>query len=141
MHATGGKVSDKQITYENGTVQNEVVSTGSERLYRIPNGRYHIVNMPQSLDLRCSHLISISHYSEPWFAACIQTCANIPKRSKILDPQDPGSCGILDSIFSFCHGILKILAILLWDHRDLGSWTENICLDPGNPGSSLSKLS
>ena len=138
-------MSDKQITYENGTVQNEVVSTGSESLYRIPNGRYHIVNMPQSLDLRCSHLISISHYSEPWFAAYIQTCANIPKRSKILDPQDPGSCGILDPIFSFSHGILKILdpvtAILLWDPRDLGSWTVNIWPDPGDTGSSLSKLS
>ena len=59
--------------------------------------------------------------------------------------QDPGSCGILDPIFSFSHGILKILdpvtAILPWDPRDLGSRTENILLDPGDPGSSLSKLS
>ena len=59
--------------------------------------------------------------------------------------QDPGSCGILDPIFSFSHGILKILepvtAILQWDPRDLGSRKENILLDPGDPGSSLSWLS
>ena len=37
-----------------------------------------------------------------------QTCAKIPKRSEILDPQDPGSCRILDLAFSLSHGILKI---------------------------------
>ena len=66
-------------------------------------------------------------------------------RSWIPRIQDPGSCGILDLAFSLSHGILKILdpvtAILPWDPRDLGSRTENILLDPGDPGSSLSKLS
>ena len=68
------------------------------------------------------------------------------KRSGILDPQDLGS-GIVDPIFSFSHGILKILdpvtAVLPWDPKDPGSWIsdKNILLVPGGPGSSLSKLS
>ena len=66
-------------------------------------------------------------------------------RSWIPRIQDPGSCRILDSIFLFSHGILKILdpvtAILPWDPRDLGSRTENILLDPVDPGSSLSRVS
>ena len=61
-------------------------------------------------------------------------------RSWISKIQDPGFCGILDIIFSFSHGILKILdlvmAMLPWDPRDLGSRTEKIMLDPGDPGSS-----
>ena len=52
---------------------------------------------------------------------------------------------MLDIVLSFSHGILKILdpvtAILSWDPRDLGSWTEEILLDLGDPGSSLNELS
>ena len=76
-----------------------------------------------------------------------QTCAKIPQdpRSWIHRIQDPGSCGILDLIFSFSHGILEILdpvtPTLLWDPRDPGSQTDKILPDPGDPGSSLSKLS
>ena len=59
--------------------------------------------------------------------------------------QDPRSWGILDRIFSFSHGILEILdpvmATLSWDPRDLGSRTEKILLDTGDPGSSLRELS
>ena len=66
-------------------------------------------------------------------------------RSWISRIQDFGSCRILDLIFSFSHGILKILdlvtAALPWDPRDFGSQTDQILLDPGDPGSSLSKLS
>ena len=66
-------------------------------------------------------------------------------RSWISRIQDPGSCRILDLIFSFSHGILEILdpvtATLLWDHMDFGSQTKRILLYPGDPGSSLSKLS
>ena len=73
-----------------------------------------------------------------------KTCAKIPKRSEILDPQDPGSSRILDLIFSSSHRILEILdpvtATLPWDHRDLGSQTDKILPDLGDPGSSLSKL-
>ena len=73
-----------------------------------------------------------------------QTCAKIPKRAGILDLQDPGS-EILDIVLSFSPGILQILdlvtATLPWDPRDLGSRTEKILLDPGDPGSSLSRLS
>ena len=75
-----------------------------------------------------------------------QTCANIPKRFEILDPQDPGS-GILQdlgSCLSFSHGILEILdpvtTTFPWDPGELGSCTEKILLDPGDPGSSLSNL-
>ena len=54
--------------------------------------------------------------------------------------QDPGSCRILDPIFSFSHGILEILdpvtATLPWDPRDLESQTDKILPDPGDPGSS-----
>ena len=59
--------------------------------------------------------------------------------------QDPGSCRILDLIFSFSQGILEILdpvtTTLPWDPKDLGSRIEKILLDPGDPGSSLSKFS
>ena len=52
---------------------------------------------------------------------------------------------MLDLIFSFSHGILEILdpatATLPWDPRDLGSQTDNILSDPGDPGFSLNKLS
>ena len=34
-----------------------------------------------------------------------------------------------------------VTATLPWDPRDLGSRTENILLDPMDPGSGLSKLS
>ena len=51
----------------------------------------------------------------------------------------------MDLIFSFSLGILEILdpvtATLPWDPRDLGSRTEKILPDPGDPGSSLGKLS
>ena len=75
-----------------------------------------------------------------------QTCVKIPKTSEILDPriQDPGYCSILDLTFSFSHGILEILdpviTTLPWDSGDIRSQTEEILLDPGDPGSSLSKL-
>ena len=76
-----------------------------------------------------------------------QTCAKIPKRSQILDPQDPGS-GILQDlgscIFTFSwdpKDLDPVTAILPWDPRDLGSQTGKILLDPGGPGSSLSRLS
>ena len=66
-------------------------------------------------------------------------------RSWIPRIQDPGSCRILDLIFSFSHGILEILdhvtTTFPWDPRDLGSRTEKILLNPGDPGSSLSNLS
>ena len=66
-------------------------------------------------------------------------------RSWISRIQDPGSCGILDLIFSFSHGILNMLdpvaAILPWDPKDPGSQTKNILLDPVDPVSSLSRLS
>ena len=74
-----------------------------------------------------------------------QTCAKIPNRSEILDPQDPGSRILQDLgsyifIFSWdpkdlgsCHGNM--------DPRDLGSQTDKILPDPGDPGSSLSRLS
>ena len=59
--------------------------------------------------------------------------------------QDPGSRRILDLIFSFPHGILEILdpvtTTLPRDPMDHGSRTENILLDPGDPGSTLNKLS
>ena len=69
---------------------------------------------------------------------------------KVRDPGSPGSRvrdlgRILDLIFSFAYGILEILnpgaASLPWDTRDLGSRTEEILLDPGDPGSRLSRLS
>ena len=59
--------------------------------------------------------------------------------------QDTRSWRILDLTFSFPLGILEILdsvtGTLPWDPRDLESWTEDILLDPGDPGSSLGKLS
>ena len=68
---------------------------------------------------------------------------------KIRDPGSPGS-RIPDLagswiLFSFSHGILEILdpftATFPWDPRDLGSQlTDKILPDPGDPGSSLSKL-
>ena len=74
-----------------------------------------------------------------------QTCDKIPKRSEILDLQDPGPWRILDLLFSFSHGILEILdpvtATLKGDPRDLGSQTRKILLDTGDPGSSLSRFS
>ena len=76
-----------------------------------------------------------------------QTCAKIPKRSGILDLQDPGS-GILEGLGSyifFFRGILNILdpvmATFSRDPKDIGYWTEKILLDPGDPGFSLIKLS
>ena len=66
-------------------------------------------------------------------------------RSWIPSIQDLGSCRILDLIFLFSHGMLEILdpvkTTLPWDTRDLGSRREKILLDPGDPGSSWSKLS
>ena len=51
----------------------------------------------------------------------------------------------MDLTFSFSLGILEILdlvtATLPWDPRDLGSQTEKILPDPGDPGSSLGNLS
>ena len=65
-------------------------------------------------------------------------------RSWITRIQHPGSCRILELIFSFSHEILEILdpatATLPWDLRDLGSQTDNLPV-PGDPGSSLSKIS
>ena len=63
--------------------------------------------------------------------------------------QDTRSCRILGLVFSFSPGILEILDPvsagsldpLPWDRRDRGSRTEMILLDPGDPGSSLRKLS
>ena len=72
----------------------------------------------------------------------IGECRHVPRSG--LDPQDPGSFRILDPILFSC-GILEILdpvtATLPWDPRDLGSQTDEILPDPGDPGSSLSKLS
>ena len=66
-------------------------------------------------------------------------------RSWIPRIQDPGSCKILDLVFSFFRGILEILdlvtATLPWDPRELGSKIDKILPDLGDPGSSLSKLS
>ena len=58
----------------------------------------------------------------------LQTCANIPERSGMLDPEDPGSWILEDLgcyIFIF-HGILEILdpvtaTFFSWDLADLGS--------------------
>ena len=59
--------------------------------------------------------------------------------------QDPGSLKILDLTFSFYLGILEIFdpatVTLPWDPRGLGSRRGKILLDPGDPGSSLSKSS
>ena len=69
------------------------------------------------------------------------------KRSEILDLQDPGSESwrILDLMFLFSPGILEIMdpvtALLPRDPMDLGSRAEKILLDPGDPESSLSRLS
>ena len=80
----------------------------------------------------------------------IVVCKHVPRsqkdpRSWISRIQDPRSWRIVDLIFSFSPGILEILdpvmAILPRDPRDLGSRIENIIMDPGDPGSSLSKLS
>ena len=68
---------------------------------------------------------------------------------KIRDPGSPGSrirdiAGSWILYFDFFHGILEILdpvTTFPWDLRDLGSQTEKILLDPGDPGSSLSDLS
>ena len=77
---------------------------------------------------------------------CIrQACVNTPKRSDILEPQDPGSYGILDLMFSFSHGILEILdpvtAALpgILEILDIGD--KIFLLDSVDPGSSLSKSS
>ena len=59
--------------------------------------------------------------------------------------QDPGSCSILFLNFPFSRGMLEILfhvtATLSWDHRDLGSETEKMWLDPADPESCYGKLS
>ena len=48
----------------------------------------------------------------------------------------------MDLIFSFSHGVLEILGpVTATLPRDLGSRTEKILLDTGDPGSSLGMLS
>ena len=67
-----------------------------------------------------------------------------PKRSDILDSQDPGYWKILDLIFSFSRGILEILdfrATLSWYPKDIGSQTEKLLPDHEDPRSWLGKLS
>ena len=69
---------------------------------------------------------------------------DVPRSQNIRDPGSPG-CRIrrnwrtLDPIFLFSRGILGILdhiaETLSWDLRDLGSQTERMSLDPGDPGS------
>ena len=59
--------------------------------------------------------------------------------------QDRRPGRVLDLISSFSLGIIEILdpvtATMPWDPRDLGSRTEKILLDLGDPGYSLGKLS
>ena len=73
-----------------------------------------------------------THHHEDRLTRTDITDRHVPRsqkdpRSWITRIQDPGSCGILDPIFSFSDGILKILdpvtALLPWDPRDLGSRT------------------
>ena len=58
--------------------------------------------------------------------------------------QNPGSCRVLNVIFSFSRQILEILdpvtATLPWDTGDPGSRTAIILLDSGDSGSSLIRL-
>ena len=65
--------------------------------------------------------------------------------SRISRIQDPGSWRILNLIFLFSHGILKILdpvtTTLPLDPRNPGLRTDHTLLDPGDSGSTLSKLS
>ena len=86
------------------------------------------------------------HPTPEW---CKQTCAEIPKRSEILDSQDIESV-LLQDLGSY-------IFIFSRDLKDLGSCHDNISvqdpigildlgqkknlLDPGDPGSSLSNLS
>ena len=51
---------------------------------------------------------------------------------------------VLDPIFSFSRGILRILAPVAaafsWNPRDLRSQAEKMLLEHGDPGSCLDKL-
>ena len=72
-----------------------------------------------------------------------QTFGKIPRRSVMLDLQDPGYLRILNLTLLFSHGILDIknpaTSTLSWDPRDLGSQTDKILLDPGDSASCLGK--
>ena len=89
-------------------------------------------------------------HNETMRIAHVSISRHVPRSQK--DPgswisrfQDPGSWRILDLIYSFFRWILKILDPVIVtfsrDPRDLGSWTDKILLDRGDPGSSLGKLS
>lgn len=68
---------------------------------------------------------SVKCFARHWLASTYwQTCAKMPRRSWVLDPQYPGSgpYRVQDPIFSFSRWILGIL-----DHRDRGFQTGKNC--------------
>ena len=89
-------------------------------------------------------LIQKTDYCTPLKKLRTLPSRHVPRSQKdprfwIPRTQDPGSCWILDLIFSFSHGILEILDLVTttfsWDPRDPGSRTKIFCwileiLDP-----------